>query len=191
MSEPQDDPRDFSARRGCVWVPALVAALFVALELVTNSLIEPLTYGHSAGVSTVALLVSACGTQKISVPQQQTADYSGASLFSQRCSGCHTLSYAGTHGSAANPRTREPINGPNFADVDLRVSREIGIRERAKLRLIFEGFNITNRANYSSIVTGQYNFAAATRVFTPTTNFLARSDTFDPRILQLAAKITF
>ncbi len=32
----------------------------------------------------------------------------------QRCAGCHTLSYAATHGSAANPRTAEAINGPNF-----------------------------------------------------------------------------
>lgn len=87
---------------------------------------------------------------------------------------------------------RNTINGPNFANVDLRFSRAIPLgTERAKLRLIFEGFNITNRANYSSIVTGQYNFNATTRVFTATTNFLARSDTFDPRILQLAAKITF
>ena len=110
----------------------------------------------------------------------------------------YTASVGGDVNNDGNSRTDRPpfvgrntINGPNFADVDLRVSREIGIRERAKLRLIFEGFNITNRANYSSIVTGQYNFAAATRVFTPTTNFLARSDTFDTRILQLAAKITF
>ena len=35
-------------------------------------------------------------------------------LFNQRCGGCHTLSYAGTHGSAANPRTAEDVNGPNF-----------------------------------------------------------------------------
>jgi hypothetical protein len=85
---------------------------------------------------------------------------------------------------------RNTINGPNFANVDMRFSRDIPLgTERAKLRLIFEGFNITNRANYNSIITGQYTFSAGR--FTPTTNFLARSDTFDPRILQLAAKITF
>lgn len=39
--------------------PALVAALFLVLELLTNSFVEPVTYGKSAGVSTVALLVSA------------------------------------------------------------------------------------------------------------------------------------
>src|SRR5207245_7403761 len=40
--------------------------------------------------------------------------YRGATLFSERCAGCHTLSYAGTHGSASNVRTREIVNGPNF-----------------------------------------------------------------------------
>src|SRR6185369_15595558 len=39
--------------------PALVAAMILSLELLTNSLIEPFTYGRAAGVSTVALLISA------------------------------------------------------------------------------------------------------------------------------------
>ena len=39
--------------------PALVAGLFIVVELATNALVEPLTYGKSAGVSTVALLVAA------------------------------------------------------------------------------------------------------------------------------------
>ena len=47
-------------------------------------------------------------------PHVRSRLYRGAVLFSQRCSGCHTLSYAATHGSAANVRTREVDNGPNF-----------------------------------------------------------------------------
>ena len=43
-----------------------------------------------------------------------SADTAAAQLFNQRCGGCHTLSYAGTHGSGQNPRTYEAINGPNF-----------------------------------------------------------------------------
>ena len=39
--------------------PALVGGVFLLLELITANLVEPLTYGKSAGVSTVALLVSA------------------------------------------------------------------------------------------------------------------------------------
>jgi predicted PurR-regulated permease PerM len=42
------------------WIhPLMAAGLFVVLELITNNVVEPLAYGHSTGVSTVALLVSA------------------------------------------------------------------------------------------------------------------------------------
>jgi mono/diheme cytochrome c family protein len=66
----------------------------------------------SASIAVVAL-VAACGTQRINVPAG-TPQHTGAVLFSQRCAGCHTLSYAGTHGSAPNLRTAQAISGPNF-----------------------------------------------------------------------------
>ncbi len=87
---------------------------------------------------------------------------------------------------------RNTLDGPSFQNVDVRFTRDISVyRERAKLRLMFEAFNLTNRANYSSILTTQYNFAAATRVFTPVATFGLPTATFDPRILQLAARFTF
>jgi outer membrane receptor protein involved in Fe transport len=86
---------------------------------------------------------------------------------------------------------RNTLNGPNFAAVDIRFSRDIPIYERARLRLMFEAFNLTNRANFSSLFTSQYNFNATTRVFTPVANFGTPRFTFDPRILQLSAKFTF
>ena len=61
----------------------------------------------------VAALAAACGTEKIGVSQSDPL-HQGAVLFSQRCSGCHTLSYAATHGSAANVRSSQFNNGPNF-----------------------------------------------------------------------------
>src|SRR3954451_6913125 len=61
----------------------------------------------SAGV------LAACGSQSVSVPQSEST-HSGAVLFAQHCSGCHTLSYAGTQGSATNVRNRERVDGPNF-----------------------------------------------------------------------------
>jgi mono/diheme cytochrome c family protein len=61
----------------------------------------------------LAAVATGCGTEKISVASDNP-NYTGAELFNQRCSGCHTLSYAATHGSAANVRTREIVNGPNF-----------------------------------------------------------------------------
>jgi cytochrome c551 len=65
-----------------------------------------------ASIAVVAL-ATACGTERIGIAQSDPL-HQGAVLFSQRCSGCHTLSYAATHGSAANVRTKQFNNGPNF-----------------------------------------------------------------------------
>ena len=67
----------------------------------------------------VALLTAACGTQHIAVKKQAAKPaggnmYHGAVLFSERCAGCHTLSFAGTHGSAPNIRSAQGNSGPNF-----------------------------------------------------------------------------
>jgi mono/diheme cytochrome c family protein len=61
----------------------------------------------------LAALAAACGTDRIKV-SQANALHNGAVLFNQRCSGCHTLSYAAAHGSATNVRSREIVNGPDF-----------------------------------------------------------------------------
>src|SRR6185369_2557249 len=93
---------------------------------------------------------------------------------------------------------RNTFEAPGYATVDLRVSRDVPIRESVRLRLQFEAFNMFNRANFgninsgvTSIITTQYNYNAATRVLTPNPTFGAPNDTFDPRILQLSAKISF
>ena len=67
----------------------------------------------AAATIAAAALLAACGTERISVPKSDPT-HSGAVLFSQRCAGCHTLSYAATHGSAANVRSRQITDGPNF-----------------------------------------------------------------------------
>jgi mono/diheme cytochrome c family protein len=69
----------------------------------------------------VAVFASACGTEHIGVARSNPL-YKGAELFSQRCSGCHTLSYAATHGSAPNIRTAQANSGPNL---DSRCERPI------------------------------------------------------------------
>jgi len=73
----------------------------------------------SVAMIAVSALAAACGTERIDVPKAtgnstEAQIYEGAVLFSQRCAGCHTLSYAGTHGSASNVRTAQANNGPNF-----------------------------------------------------------------------------
>jgi mono/diheme cytochrome c family protein len=65
------------------------------------------------GVLGAAGVLPACGSQSVDVPTSETT-HSGAVLFAEHCSGCHTLSYAGTQGSATNVRNRERVDGPNF-----------------------------------------------------------------------------
>jgi mono/diheme cytochrome c family protein len=50
-----------------------------------------------------AIAASACGSEGVQV------DDRGADLFSERCSGCHTLAVAGARGSVG-----ERISGPNL-----------------------------------------------------------------------------
>ena len=67
----------------------------------------------SAATMAVAATAAACGTQNIQVAKSSPL-HGGATLFSQRCAGCHTLSYAATNGSAPNIRTAQSNSGPNF-----------------------------------------------------------------------------
>jgi mono/diheme cytochrome c family protein len=67
----------------------------------------------AAAAIAVAAVASACGTQHIQVVKKSPL-YTGAQLFSQRCSGCHTFSYAAANGSAPNIRTAQSNSGPNF-----------------------------------------------------------------------------
>lgn len=59
------------------------------------------------------LTLSACGSEGIDVAKNDPY-YKGAEIFSQRCSGCHTLSVVGTQGSAVSSYDKEPTDGPNF-----------------------------------------------------------------------------
>jgi mono/diheme cytochrome c family protein len=58
----------------------------------------------------------ACGSQGISseIASQPANVQHGAQLFSQRCSGCHTLGVVGAQGTTDNVRQRERVDGPNF-----------------------------------------------------------------------------
>ena len=57
-----------------------------------------------------ALALSACGSEGIQVSEDDPA-YAGAVLFSQRCSGCHTLGAAGAQGSGERELR---VQGPNL-----------------------------------------------------------------------------
>jgi len=64
-----------------------------------------------AAASAASIALAGCGEQSVSSPPDQRT---GAEIFVDHCSGCHTLQTAGTQGSATNVRTREYKDGPNF-----------------------------------------------------------------------------
>ena len=64
----------------------------------------------STAVITAALALGACGTEGIQVSEDDPAN-AGATLFAERCSGCHTLDAAGTEGSANRSLRNQ---GPNL-----------------------------------------------------------------------------
>jgi outer membrane receptor protein involved in Fe transport len=88
---------------------------------------------------------------------------------------------------------RNALRGPNFLTDDVRLSRYFSLgTERIRLQIIGEAFNVTNRTNFVSLRTTQYNYTGTT--FVPLNTFLTPapgSAAGDPRILQLAAKIYF
>jgi mono/diheme cytochrome c family protein len=60
-----------------------------------------------------AAVLGACGSQGISVAKTSPYHH-GAVLFSEHCSGCHTLAVVGAEGSATSISNRVKTNGPNF-----------------------------------------------------------------------------
>jgi len=70
--------------------------------------VRPLLVTTATVLATASL--AACGSEGISVSQDDPA-HRGAVLFAERCSGCHTLSAAGTQGSANRALRNQ---GPNL-----------------------------------------------------------------------------
>jgi len=67
----------------------------------------------AACLAAAALIWAGCGSEGIKVAADDPA-HSGAVLFAERCGSCHTLTAAGTQGSATDVGDREREDGPNF-----------------------------------------------------------------------------
>jgi len=61
-------------------------------------------------LAVAAAIVAGCGTEGIQVPDNDPL-HEGALIFSERCSGCHTLTPAGTQGTANRSQRTQ---GPNL-----------------------------------------------------------------------------
>jgi mono/diheme cytochrome c family protein len=70
-------------------------------------------YLTAACLAAAALASGGCGSRAIDVAADDP-NHKGAVLFVDRCGGCHTLSAAGTQGSAEKVTDKENVDGPNF-----------------------------------------------------------------------------
>jgi mono/diheme cytochrome c family protein len=73
----------------------------------------------AACLAAAAFLSAGCGSQSLSLSSSDP-NHAGGVLFVQRCGACHTLSKAGTQGSATNVTDKENVDGPNF---DTRIEK--------------------------------------------------------------------
>jgi len=67
----------------------------------------------------------------------------------------------------------DTLRGDNFFQLDARVSKTIHFKERYNLQLLFQGFNLTNRANYGNNIvnsTGSGSFLQPAGFINPSTS---------------------
>ena len=85
--------------------------------------------------------------------------------------------------------TRNEFHLPRQASLDPRVARSIGFGGTRELTLIWEAFNLLNRANYNVVNNTLYTVSGTTLTANPL--FGQRTGQADPRIMQLAVKFGF
>jgi hypothetical protein len=99
---------------------------------------------------------------------------------------------------------RNPVYGPGYQDVDMRLAREFSYKEKVKLALLGEVFNVFNHTNIASVNTTAFTYTAAgvgvcaghtNACMVPSPQFLAPTSTssliWGPRQVQISGRITF
>ena len=78
----------------------------------------------------------------------------------------------------------DPLRGDSFFQLDMRLAKNIRLREGMNLQLIAQAFNLTNRANYGNNFSGDISTAStdpASNYFKHASGFINPSSTFTPR----------
>jgi len=99
-----------------------------------------------------------------------------------------------TDGNAANDIApgfrRNSFRLANQFSVDPRITKDINFGF-ARLQLIAEVFNLLNSSNVSNVNRAYYSYVLATNTLTPLSTFRFPTVSNGPRIMQLAAKVSF
>jgi hypothetical protein len=120
------------------------------------------------------------------------------------------LGDANQDGNSGNDRLpgarRNSFEGPGYATTDLRITRRLVVRDRWKLELIGESFNLLNRDNQrfqittDGVVTNAAQFVLDTKhiginyfpaSYRIPANFMKANAAYAPRQLQLALRLTY
>jgi hypothetical protein len=86
---------------------------------------------------------------------------------------------------------RDNIPGPRLWTFDSAVSREFSIKERGRLEIRGEAFNLTNSMRPGISLPSLAAGASGLGLTVGTPTFGQITSSLDPRILQLAAKFSF
>jgi hypothetical protein len=123
---------------------------------------------NTGGGTTVAVVVPT------SSPTNWLA-YSGNNTGAQNC-------FYGLNGVAQSCTIAQydPLRGDPFFQLDMRLSRTIKLGDRAKLELVAQAFNLTNRANYGPDFNGNI---ASPATFAHPAGFINPASTVVPRSL--------
>jgi hypothetical protein len=87
------------------------------------------------------------------------------------------------------PGSRNSLTTETRFVIDARLIKRIALARNVKLELIGEAFNLLNSTNVTLARSGLYTFTGG--VLVPQTNFGQDAGAADPRIVQVAAKLTF
>ena len=71
----------------------------------------------------------------------------------------------------------DSLRGQDFFELDTRVTKAINLSDKGQLRLIFQAFDLTNRANFGNSFTASVHSAT----FEQPSNFIAPSGTILPK----------
>jgi outer membrane receptor protein involved in Fe transport len=90
---------------------------------------------------------------------------------------------------------RNYFRGPGYVDVDMAFSKTTSITERLKLEIRAEFFNLFNHANFTNpgvVNNGNSGFSGGAGGANPNSGVFGQiTSTFDPRIIQLAGRLSF
>ena len=108
------------------------------------------TANYLYGTNYISAFVPAYCAANTSDPKCASNGTAQAQLNLQNCFYGQCVTQLGIPLSPLTSAKYDPLRGDPFFELDLRLAKNIKIRERMNLQLVAQAFNLTNRANYGN-----------------------------------------